>query len=213
MHVAVTTFTLSRFRTVSVGLGAPVDELGRVAHKLLGRVHHVGGGRVGHFAVRVRVEGGEQKGESARVALWRASVTRTPRVHTTKMSKHQPDLIMCRKMPGIGTGTRVCVHTYLTVWPAAIGRLCEKCTGERALSVHRRAADGPHTHTPGDGKCVVCDSYVHPATLVRICDECNYGTFQGKCVICGGSGISDAYYCKECTIQEKDVRACSTEMG
>lgn len=66
----------------------------------------------------------------------------------------------------------------------AIGRLCEK----------------------DDGKCVICDSYVRPCTLVRICDECNYGSYQGRCVICGGPGVSDAYYCKECTIQEKDVR-------
>lgn len=58
---------------------------------------------------------------------------------------------------------------------------------------------------PGDGKCVICDSYVRPCTLVRICDECNYGSYQGRCVICGGPGVSDAYYCKECTIQEKDV--------
>jgi hypothetical protein len=66
---------------------------------------------------------------------------------------------------------------------AAIGRLCEKC----------------------DGKCPICDSYVRPATLVRVCDECNYGSYEGRCVICGGIGVSDAYYCKECTIQEKDV--------
>ncbi|KAL0723780.1 hypothetical protein Bca4012_038379 [Brassica carinata] len=85
------------------------------------------------------------------------------------MAKHHPDLIMCRKQPGI-----------------AIGRLCEKC----------------------DGKCVVCDSYVRPCTLVRICDECNYGSFQGRCTICGGVGISDAYYCKECTQQEKDRDGC-----
>ena len=85
------------------------------------------------------------------------------------MAKHHPDLIMCRKQPGI-----------------AIGRLCEKC----------------------DGKCVICDSYVRPCTLVRICDECNYGSFQGRCVICGGLGISDAYYCKECTQQEKDRDGC-----
>ncbi|PSC70750.1 PHD finger-like domain-containing 5B [Micractinium conductrix] len=85
------------------------------------------------------------------------------------MAKHHPDLIMCRKQPGI-----------------AIGRLCEKC----------------------DGKCVVCDSYVRPATLVRICDECNYGSYAGRCVICGGIGVSDAYYCKECTIQEKDRDGC-----
>ena len=85
------------------------------------------------------------------------------------MAKHHPDLIMCRKQPGI-----------------AIGRLCEKC----------------------DGKCPVCDSYVRPATLVRICDECNYGSYAGRCVICGGPGISDAYYCKECTQQEKDRDGC-----
>lgn len=24
----------------------------------------------------------------------------------------------------------------------------------------------------------MCDSYVRPCTLVRICDECNYGSFQ-----------------------------------
>lgn len=61
----------------------------------------------------------------------------------------------------------------------------------------------------GDGKCVICDSYVRPCTLVRICDECNYGSYQGRCVICGGPGVSDAYYCKECTIMEKDVRLTS----
>lgn len=69
---------------------------------------------------------------------------------------------------------------------AAIGRLCEKC----------------------DGKCPICDSYVRPATLVRVCDECNYGSYEGRCVICGGVGISDAYYCKECTILEKDRDGC-----
>ncbi|KAJ6424572.1 hypothetical protein OIU84_025367 [Salix udensis] len=87
----------------------------------------------------------------------------------SNMAKHHPDLIMCRKQPGI-----------------AIGRLCEK----------------------DDGKCVICDSYVRPCTLVRICDECNYGSFQGRCVICGGVGISDAYYCKECTQMEKDRDGC-----
>jgi PHD finger-like domain-containing protein 5A len=85
------------------------------------------------------------------------------------MAKHHPDLIFCRKQPGI-----------------AIGKLCERC----------------------DGKCVICDSYVRPSTQVRICDECNYGSSQGRCVICNGPGISDAYYCKECTISEKDRDGC-----
>ncbi|KAF9519502.1 hypothetical protein BS47DRAFT_1152566 [Hydnum rufescens UP504] len=89
-------------------------------------------------------------------------------LHRT-MSKHHPDLIMCRRQAGI-----------------AIGRLCEKC----------------------DGKCPVCDSYVRPETLVRICDECNFGTYGGRCIICGSPGISDAYYCAECTRLEKDRDGC-----
>ncbi|CAO3640870.1 unnamed protein product [Cunninghamella blakesleeana] len=85
------------------------------------------------------------------------------------MARHHPNLIFCRKQPGI-----------------AIGRLCEKC----------------------DGRCVICDSYVRPATLVRICDECNFGSFQGRCVVCGGAGVSDAYYCVSCTRLEKDREGC-----
>ena len=125
------------------------------------------------------------------------------------MAKHHPDLIMCRKQPGIGVSPRrAAISTtpspateekgplsalapvpdpgMYRVRAAAVGRLCEKC----------------------DGKCPVCDSYVRPCVLVRICDECNYGSYQGRCVICGGPGISDAYYCKECNQQEKDRDGC-----
>ena len=76
---------------------------------------------------------------------------------------------------------------FCNVWIESVMHLTNSCTG--------------------DGKCVICDSYVRPCTLVRICDECNYGSYQGRCVICGGPGVSDAYYCKECTVQEKDVSA------
>lgn len=92
------------------------------------------------------------------------------------MATHHPDLIMCRKQPGIG----IVIYNHIQI---AIGRVCEKC----------------------DGRCVICDSYVRPCTLVHICDECNYGSNDNRCVICGGRGISDAYYCKECTVAEKDV--------
>ncbi|CAD0086653.1 unnamed protein product [Aureobasidium vineae] len=70
------------------------------------------------------------------------------------MSRHHPDLVMCRKTAGI-----------------AIGRLCDKC----------------------DGKCPVCDSYVRPTTLVRICDECSFGNYQNKCVVCGGEHYEGNY--------------------
>lgn len=36
----------------------------------------------------------------------------------------------------------------------------------------------------------ICDSYVRPAELVRICDECNFGTYGGRCIVCGGHGES-----------------------
>ena len=84
-------------------------------------------------------------------------------------SKHQADLVMCRKQAGI-----------------AVGRVCEKC----------------------DGRCVLCDSFVKQHALVRVCDECNYGSFAGRCVVCGGKGVADAYYCKECTALEKDRDGC-----
>jgi PHD finger-like domain-containing protein 5A len=67
-----------------------------------------------------------------------------------------------------------------------VGRLCEK----------------------HDGLCVICDSYVRPAEQVRVCDECNYGHSAGKCLLCGYAGSADAFYCKECALQEKDRDGC-----
>lgn len=77
----------------------------------------------------------------------------------------------------------------------SVGRLCEKC----------------------DGKCPVCDSTTAPTTQVHICDECNYagqrGTSgNGRCVICNGLGVADAYYCRQCSIMEKDVSDTGGEM-
>jgi PHD finger-like domain-containing protein 5A len=72
-----------------------------------------------------------------------------------------------------------------------IGRVCEKC----------------------DGKCPVCDSYVRPTAVVRICDECAFGNFAGRCIICGGHGIADAFYCYECTRLEKDRDGCPKITG
>ena len=69
---------------------------------------------------------------------------------------------------------------------STVGRLCENC----------------------DGKCVICDSFVRPKTIVTICDECNYGKKAGKCIICSRDGSSDAFYCEECTQMEKDRDGC-----
>ena len=68
----------------------------------------------------------------------------------------------------------------------AVGRLCEKC----------------------QGKCPICDSYVRPYQIVRICDYCNFGSNHNKCIICGGEGVVDAYYCKNCVLEGKDRDGC-----
>mmetsp|Transcript_21272 Transcript_21272/g.29803 ORF Transcript_21272/g.29803 Transcript_21272/m.29803 type:complete len:83 (+) Transcript_21272:2122-2370(+) len=64
-----------------------------------------------------------------------------------------------------------------------IGRLCEKC----------------------EGKCPICDTYVKPTKIVKLCNDCSFGFISERCIICGSVGISDAYFCKECVILEKDV--------
>ena len=75
-----------------------------------------------------------------------------------KMAKHHPDLIFCSKLYMF----LIIIMCFKGKQPGvAIGRLCDKC----------------------DGRCVICDSYVRPATLVRICDECNYGSYQVHFVI------------------------------
>lgn len=109
----------------------------------------------------------------------------------------------------------MCSNTLL-----AIGRLCEKCDGKwYVLQPSSPSFSKPLLSSP------VCDSYVRPETLVRICDECNFGTYGGRCIICGAPGklvvpsfyyfiihvfpgISDAYYCAECTRLEKDRDGC-----
>lgn len=68
----------------------------------------------------------------------------------------------------------------------SIGKLCDYC----------------------DGKCPVCDTIVRPTTVVHVCDECNFGRHQGRCIICDAPGTSDAYYCWECTMLEKDREGC-----
>ena len=107
------------------------------------------------------------------------------------MAKHHPDLVMCRKQPG-----------------TAIGRLCEKCKCHDDIAPVECCGTHHAHHPTGDGKCVICDSYVRPAVLTHVCDECNYGSYEGRCVICGGPGISDAYFCRECCQQEKDRDGC-----
>ncbi|KAM2625394.1 hypothetical protein TB1_032265 [Malus domestica] len=45
----------------------------------------------------------------------------------------------------------------------------------------------------------------HPDLIMCRNPEATWNSYwKGRCVICGGVGISDAYYCKEYTQQEKD---------
>jgi PHD finger-like domain-containing protein 5A len=59
-----------------------------------------------------------------------------------------------------------------------------------------------------DGRCPSCDSFVRPSAKARICEECAFGKNGEKCVVCGNHGVSDAYYCYECVMLEKDRDGC-----
>merc|ERR1712196_421582 len=69
---------------------------------------------------------------------------------------------------------------------SCVGTLCEKC----------------------DGKCVICDSYVRPSRIVRICETCDTESEKKRCLICDSISVSDAYYCKECVLLERDRDGC-----
>lgn len=57
-------------------------------------------------------------------------------------------------------------------------------------------------------KCVICDTYVNLKKEVRICEECNFGFFGERCIICNGEGVNKAYYCQRCCLLEKDRDGC-----
>ncbi len=61
------------------------------------------------------------------------------------------------------------------------------------------------TDGTGTGTGTSCFKHRRKLKADKVCDECNYGSYQGCCVICGGPGVSNTYYCKECTIMEKNV--------
>ena len=61
----------------------------------------------------MRVRGARVFGSAGRVYDAQRCHKLSARAGRGKMAKHHPDLIMCRKQPGI-----------------AIGRLCEKCDGK-----------------------------------------------------------------------------------
>nr|BAS01439.1 PHD zinc finger protein [Lotharella vacuolata] len=82
------------------------------------------------------------------------------------------------------------------------------CLKTKGLGVGRLCKNCKLFYNLGAGKCPICDSYSKPFFLVRICRDCFFGSLKFKCIICGGKGFSDAYYCRECVILEKDRDGC-----
>ena len=114
------------------------------------------------------------------------------------------DLILCRKQPGIGKSV-VCTKDSYTIdhslpcsYRTTVCEVYEIASPTACLLAFTLVI-------PGDGRCPICDSFVRPHAQVRVCDECNYGSFANRCCVCGLAGVADAYYCKECVQQEKDV--------
>lgn len=59
-----------------------------------------------------------------------------------------------------------------------------------------------------DGRCPVCDLMVRPARTCRLCDECAHGASGRRCVVCGGPGLLEAMFCRECCVLERDRDGC-----
>jgi PHD finger-like domain-containing protein 5A len=99
------------------------------------------------------------------------------------MSRHHADLQFCGKL----TGT-------------AFGHLCSRCMSLcPPLSL-----PSPLSHASGDGKCVVCESFVNPARPAHICDDCAAGRSAERCIVCGAaSAVSPAFYCTECVVHNR----------
>lgn len=93
-------------------------------------------------------------------------------------------------------------HAPCPSQPLAASASSVRCQRWRSAAAALQRPPAPCT---GDGRCPICDSFVRPHAQVRVCDECNYGSFANRCCVCGLPGVADAYYCKECVQQEKDV--------
>ncbi|KAG6812729.1 hypothetical protein H0H92_000946 [Tricholoma furcatifolium] len=139
------------------------------------------------------------------------------------MSKHHPDLIMCRRQPGIGSSSVNFAKWFSCLKispPKAIGRLCEKCDGkwyETRHLLYKATSNGYSFSAPSviptfdqrrwyayatnvTSELMEVDvSYV--VHLVRLLYLLSVTTSHLP-------GISDAYYCAECTRLEKDRDGC-----
>ncbi|KAI8867069.1 PHF5-like protein, partial [Ramicandelaber brevisporus] len=63
-----------------------------------------------------------------------------------------------------------------------------------------------------DGRCVGCDSYFNLQTPAHVCDECHFlsTAAQRRCLVCNSLAVADAFYCRNCTMLEKDRDGCPT---
>jgi hypothetical protein len=118
---------------------------------------------------------------------------------------------MCRRQPGIGkflifkpvsvlSPDQVIIHFLLLLIISPLKLLAVSVRNAMESGKRIFSFNGPWNVTDdgflsiivvvlvGVGHSPVCDSYVRPETLVRICDECNFGTYGGRCIICGSPG-------------------------
>ncbi|KAA0151722.1 hypothetical protein FNF27_02467 [Cafeteria roenbergensis] len=107
------------------------------------------------------------------------------------MARHQTDLVLCRKLPGISTGMLcarhegVCVICDSYARPHRVARICDEC-------------DYGSMKGSGKGKCVVCgNDGVEPAYYCFEC--CAQEKDRDGCpqVINIGQSRADWYYQKK----------------
>lgn len=138
------------------------------------------------------------------------------------MAKHHPDLIFCRKQAGVAIG-RLCDKKGFTIQKVEILLVSIKYWRHSFWRELKRitlisATDDVSFAILTFDRLLLCASVTSVITVpsryvfllqLLSCKVYKYSwLFQGRCVICGGPGISDAYYCRECTKLEKVSKDC-----
>lgn len=128
-------------------------------------------------------------------------------------ARHNLDLIMCRKQTGIAPG-RLCAScdgkcpicdSY--VRPYTPVRICDECA-YGSSSTSGALSSGVSRTMTSSGQNFLSSSARGASNIGGGAAVGSGIVISGRCLICNGPGISDAFYCKSCSRLEKDREGC-----
>ena len=121
---------------------------------------------------------------------------RVPKDHSSASSQHvETSSRMCKRQPGIGQQPSLSHHAahFFNTHSGPLSQPSVDCTGNATGNGTCTAqSSNPWSSLlpilTSTNPSPVCNSYVRPEILVRICDECNFGTYGVRCTTRGPPG-------------------------